>query len=189
MWGHTNLIEAIRDALIADTELVDLLKEGSDTYRQAGETRIAEWFPKSHGRHPFVGIQVITSTPLLDNGGTMKMHDSLIGFHCSSCDQLKAARIADKITDLLTTIPPGETSRWFFDVSNQFIRNVSTEYRFRTTIAPMLEQDTDSFRILVQAALVWSDRVCGDEAEFFVYEECPYLVDSYYGFFCYPLEV
>jgi hypothetical protein len=188
-YGDTNLLDAIRSALLTDSVLVDLLKEGSDTERQEAETRIAEWYPKSHGRYPFVGIQIIASGPLGENNGVTRMRDSLVGFHCISCDQLKTSMIADRIIDLLTIIPPGEETRWFYDVSDNFIRNVSTEYRFRTIIAPMLEQDTDSFRILVQAAFVWSDKVCGEEAEFEVDAECPYLVDDYYGFFCYPNEV
>lgn len=188
-WGHTNLIDAIRKALIADSVLVDLLKEGSDTYRQDAETRIAEWYPKSHGRYPFVGIQILSSGPLDTSNGITRMRDSLVGFHCISCDQLKTAMIADRIEDLVTHIPTGEDTRWFFDISDGFIRNVATELRFRTIIAPMLDQDTDSFRILVQISFVWSDKVCGEPAEFEVYEECPYLVDNYYGFLCYPNEV
>jgi len=174
-WAVTRLQEAIVDKLSSDSELVNLTNDGlPDSVGTLHHIGVLLNEPALKDRLPFLGVVVLNSEPLIFNGGRLNLERTDVGFLVFSRDECLGTQIADRVQSLLTGIGSGDCNRGFYSFSNDYIRNLSTEYTSR--MRREFDKVLDVYEEIIEAVLVWSPIPCSNEIHY------PYC-DTCYGLY------
>ena len=153
MAGQEKLYKAVIDKLRADTGAGSLVTLTGHT---AAEPHIARQFPKVRERTPFLAVWVARSLPLIGADATA-VQNAVVDFVAYDKDELTAIRIADRVEELLHA-KTLDANLGYWNPSNSTVSVRQT--RFMERRGPDFDQETDTYDVLVEAALVWVGQPC-----------------------------
>jgi len=149
--GQEKLNKAIVAELVSDASLVTLTEHSATVLHIGRDT------PLVKGRTPFLGVRVASSVPLVGVEVT-KLQNATVEFRAigeGAAGELTAIKIADRLEELLHA---ADNNRSYWDPSDTAVRCYGS--RFLSRAGQMYDEDTDTWEVLVRAALIWIGVPC-----------------------------